>query len=348
MNDTKPDSTPNESLIRRWLRRFCTVGFVFTACFGMTVCMPLLLPIAVICGFVRQDLRAAGRVILLVEIILVCETIGVVCSYLLWVKHMVRFGGDSDQFLRENFVLQCWWGNTLARLGMRLFNVRTNVENPFQPTGRPIILLVRHVSFVDTLIPVLLVSGPFGARLRYVLKRELLWDPCLDIVGNRLPNYFVRRDAESHDEIEGIARLADALEPDEGVLIYPEGTRFSEARRRRLLEKYADGRDDEAYRQVLEFKNVLPPKLGGVLALLERNSRADIVFCAHAGLECTLKIRNLLNGAVIGKTVNIAFWTVPYEMVPSSREDKITWLANEWRNVDAFVDKYQGTSSCAT
>ena len=39
------------------------------------------------------------------------------------------------------------------------------------------------------------VSRRYHLRLRYVLKRELLWDPCLDIVGQRVPNIFVDRDA---------------------------------------------------------------------------------------------------------------------------------------------------------
>ena len=30
-------------------------------------------------------------------------------------------------------------------------------------------------------------------RPRYVLKDDLLIDPCLDIVGNRLPNHFLDR-----------------------------------------------------------------------------------------------------------------------------------------------------------
>lgn len=339
---TKSEAIPNEPLSDRWLRRFCSIGFVFAACLTVTVCLPLILPIAFICGFIRRNLRASGRAVLLVEIILVCEVIGVVRSFWLWIRYVCGFGGDLNRFLDDNFALQCWWGTTLARLGMALFKVRIRVENPFQTEGRPILLFVRHVSFVDTFIPVLLVSSPLGVKLRYLLKRELLWDPCLDIVGNRLPNYFVRRDSESREEVKSVARLADDLKQGEGVLIYPEGTRFSEARRARLIEKYSNERDHEKYRQVVELKHVLPPRLGGVLALLERNSRADVVFCAHAGLEDALNVRSLLNGTIVGRTVNVTFWTVAFEEIPPRREDRISWLSDEWQKVDAFVENYQG------
>ena len=62
---------------------------------------------------------------------------------------------------------------------------------------------------------------PFGVRLRYVLKKELLFDPCLDIVGNRLPNYFVDRGGQDSERARrGVAELVRDLGPDEGALIY--------------------------------------------------------------------------------------------------------------------------------
>ena len=42
----------------------------------------------------------------------------------------------------------------------------------------------------------MIVAREARIRLRYVLKHELRWDPCLDIVGWRLPNAFVRRGAQ--------------------------------------------------------------------------------------------------------------------------------------------------------
>ena len=57
----------------------------------------------------------------------------------------------------------------------------------------PVVLMMRHASLVDTLLPTVLVLRRHRIRLRYVLKRELLWDPALDLAGNVLPNYFLDR-----------------------------------------------------------------------------------------------------------------------------------------------------------
>jgi len=81
------------------------------------------------------------------------------------------------------------------------------------PIGEgPIHLFVRHVSVADTLLAAVLLQHREGWRLRYVLKRELLWDPCLDLVGQRLPNYFVDRGgSDAQREIDGVRALAADL-----------------------------------------------------------------------------------------------------------------------------------------
>ena len=89
-------------------------------------------------------------------------------------------------------------------------------------------LFVRHSSSADTVLAAGVLANPQRRRFRYVLKQELLWDPCLDIVGCRLPNVFVNRQAvRSGEEALAVAELARDLGPDKGVLIYPEGTRYS-------------------------------------------------------------------------------------------------------------------------
>src|SRR4030095_7187674 len=92
----------------------------------------------------------------------------------------------------------------------------------------------RHVRcFVaadDTLLPAVFASDPHRLRLGNVMKRELLWDPCLDVVGQRTRNAFVRRgSAERDKELALLRQLAAAAGEKDGVLLFPEGTRFSRA-----------------------------------------------------------------------------------------------------------------------
>ena len=42
-------------------------------------------------------------------------------------------------------------------------------------------MLLRHAGIADTIIPRVFYAIPQQVRLRYVLKKELLMDPCLDL-----------------------------------------------------------------------------------------------------------------------------------------------------------------------
>ena len=56
----------------------------------------------------------------------------------------------------------------------------------------------------ETLLPAVFVTQPYTLRLGHVMKRELLWDPCLDIAGQRTRVAFL-----AHVGFEGTASLND-------------------------------------------------------------------------------------------------------------------------------------------
>jgi 1-acyl-sn-glycerol-3-phosphate acyltransferase len=185
----------------------------------------------------------------------------------------------------------------------------------------------------------MLIGVPQKIMLRYIIKRELLVDPCLDIVGHRLPNYFVRRGSgESAKETEAIGQLMHDLSPGQGVLMYPEGTRFTPAKRERVLKRLEASGDRDALRRAKDMLHVLPPRLGGSLALLERNEGTDAVFCVHTGLESTTSIRQLWRGSLVGSRVRVRFWVVPFEEIPKGREALSEWLWAEWAKANAFLE----------
>jgi 1-acyl-sn-glycerol-3-phosphate acyltransferase len=161
------------------------------------------------------------------------------------------------------------------------------------------------------------VSRPHGLRLRYVLKQELLWDPCLDIVGHRIPNAFVDRFSDdSAHEIRRVADLARDLGPRDGILIYPEGTRFSEAKRARLLDRL-DPVDDT---KRLEYSRSL-----------------RYTFCAHTGFEGAASLAQIWKGALVHRRIRVQFRRVPREEIPTNRDERIAWIDEEWQRVDAWI-----------
>jgi 1-acyl-sn-glycerol-3-phosphate acyltransferase len=127
-----------------------------------------------------------------------------------------------------NFALQSLWTEALFRAVRWIYKVEVAVEGLDQVQPSPFLLWVRHTSLADTVLAAVMIANPHRIGLRYVLKRELLWDPCLDVVGRRLPNVFVDRSRRRSDlELASVQALARDLGAGQGVLIYPEGTRFS-------------------------------------------------------------------------------------------------------------------------
>lgn len=283
----------------------------------------------------------ATRILLFCATYLGCTAIALVRALAVWIELRVR--GDRDgRFLQRNFAIQVWIGRTLMHAGLRLFGARLEVEGAEVLHPGPILLFIRHASLGDTMLAFALVSERYRLMLRYVIKRQLIWDPTFDILGNRLPNRFARRgSSRSEDEIEAVAQLAENLGPMDGVLIYPEGTRFSPAKREQMIASLERRGLALEASWARSLHHVLLPKRGGPLALLATNARsprpADVVFCAHAGFEGSATLADLWAGRMLDQTVRIQFWRVPFECIPTDPDAQMAWLYQEWRRVDAWV-----------
>lgn len=320
-----------------WGRRAVTLPSLVL----VTVLWLLLLPFTLLTLFL-VDLARGGpwplvRCAAYLTIYLACEVAGVLGAGAVWLTSGVWAGGSRRAFLHRNVALQSWWANTLYRGAERVYGLTTVVEGDDVVVPGPILMFIRHVSQADTLLPVVYVTRRHGLALRFVLKEELLWDPCLDIVGRRLPNAFVRRGSgESAREVAAVQRLMDDLGADEGVLIYPEGTRFTPAKRVRALAKLAE-RTPELAAKAERLRHVLPPHLGGPLGLLERNRDADVVFCAHTGFEPAGSPSDIIGGRLVGSTVRVRFWRVPRADVPEAATARIEWLYAQWQHIDDWL-----------
>ena len=88
---------------------------------------------------------------------------------------------------------------------------------------------------------------------------------------------------------------------------------------------------------------VLPPRLGGSLALLENNTGADAVFCIHTGFESTLSMVELWRGDLVGAWLRVKFWRVPYEDIPKDREALSIWMWDQWAMANACLQQWRET-----
>ena len=337
---TRGDSTRRET----WARRALSIPAVGAGAAIALGTAPVWIPLAALVDVFRRP-RTALRCGLAATLYLVCEALGLLASAVLWLVCAGGRGARRERYERWNFALQCLWAGALFHGAARLFGLRLITEGGEAVQEPPLLLLLRHTSLADTLLPAVLVSRPHRIRLRYVLKRELLWDPCLDVVGQRLPNYFARRDSgDSERERRGVAALARDLGPREGVLIYPEGTRFSPQKRERALERLSRGGSSVLLDRARRLERVLPPRLGGPLALLEASPGTDVVFGVHVGLDAARNAADLWNGALLRSTIRVRFWRVTARDIPIGEQARAEWLYEQWARVDRAVAEMEGTA----
>lgn len=276
---------------------------------------------------------------------LACEWLGLACALGNVALRAVKRDAGSRGEWRRLARLQSLWAGWLLFGAQRIFGFRVELSGDDALAGGPMLLLMRHASLADTVLSAVFVSGRHGWPLRYVLKHELLWDPCLDVVGNRLPNYFVRRGSDDPErEVAGVLSLLDGLGRDEGVLIYPEGTRFTPAKREQVLARLRERSDRRGLARAEALHHTLPPRLGGTLALLEHNPGLDVVVGAHVGFDGAATASDLWSGALRDMRVRVHFWRIPYAQLPRDRAGRTEWLFEQWRRVDRWVGEHRAGS----
>jgi 1-acyl-sn-glycerol-3-phosphate acyltransferase len=336
---THEPSAVEESFAARWARRALTIpAYLSLGVLAIGLLPPTLLVTLAIDGIRRRGRLVTVRCALGLTLYFACEAIGIVASFVLWIVNALWPPGDGDRWVTWNLMLQRVWARALFGGATRLFGMRVEVTAADVVQRGSVFLFARHASTLDTLLPAVFVSQPRTLRLGHVMKRELLWDPCLDIVGQRTRNAFVRRGSgEREKEIALLRGLAAALGERDGVLLFPEGTRFSPAKRDRALAHLAETRQSGRLARLRRLRRVLPPRRGGALALLETRPDVDVAFLAHVGFEGTASLNDVWRGELIGRTVRLLFWRVPSAEIPRTTEERIAWLDGQWERVDAWV-----------
>jgi 1-acyl-sn-glycerol-3-phosphate acyltransferase len=315
------------------LRRLVTVTSVYVGFVFVTALLPLILVISVIVDLVRRVVSGkpfmATRMLIFGWLYLLGEVWGLL---ILGVTALLRGPRAVDATYR----VQSRWAAWNFRAVRFIFGLNFIADGQESITPGPVILLSRHASLIDTLLPSWFVTRQVGLTVRYVLKKELLLDPALDVAGNRLPNHFVDRGAVDNErDLDAISELGSDLSGDEAVLIYPEGTRFSEQKRDRYVKRFAR-RTGRVAEIASSLRNVLPPRPGGTLALLEA-STADVVVLAHRGLEGFARVKDMWKGGIVGSRIDVIFRRIARAEIPEGRADRVAWLFQTWRDIDTWV-----------
>jgi len=324
-------------------RRLITIPRLFMMFFVITITLPLLLLTAVIFDAVRAGIShkpwMATRTVAFLWVYLAVEAAALLATFFTWVA--AGFGASRPLLLISAYAIQRWFASTQLSALSRIFDLHLEVRNDEVIEPGPVIVLFRHASIVDNLLPPVLVADRHRMRMRWVLKRQLLSDPALDVGGKRLPNYFVdRKAADSSQELDRIQRLAEGLGPKDGMIIYPEGTRFTPAKAAGALERIAES-DPDRLEAARTLRHLLPPRPGGTLAALRGAPDADVVVGVHTGLGGFATMGDIWRGDLVGQAIVVEFWRIPRGEIPQSHSQRIVWLDEQWQRADDWIEEGQ-------
>ena len=327
----------------KWSRRSKTVPALIITALFVWLLLPILVAFSFIHDLIRDREFSNTRLTLFGAWWLAMEILGVVTAFILWLIFLPSTKSTSVRSNRWHNRLQCLWAKSLTGGARRTIGLRWSAEGiSCLRTKGPLIILARHGSQGDALLTAALLSNE-GRRLRFVLKKQLLNDPCLDIVGHRIPNYFVNRDSlNNQEELANIGVLASGLADDEALVIFPEGTRFSPSKLTKAvqtLSQQTPARAESAHR----LRSVLPIRTAGTLAALAA-SDADIVFCNHVGIRDISSIRELRASVPLKKELRFKLTRVSRSTLSShwSDEELVRWLDTQWALVDEWVTAHEG------
>jgi 1-acyl-sn-glycerol-3-phosphate acyltransferase len=319
-------------------RRVVTIGAVLAGSFLVVPLALMAIPFAAVVDLVSGRPRLpTPRVLLFGLWYLAWEWVAVFFALTMWVGSGFGLLLHQPFFENRHRHLQVVWAHSLWRAMDRILGLRLHVVGGDQIADGPIICFSRHASMVDTLVPIRLFAD-VGMGVRYVLKSELLWDPALDIIGHRFPNYFVDRSGRNTDaELESIRDLAAGTGPDEAFIIFPEGSRFTPEKRSRAVEKLRAS-DPELGALADKLTQTMPPRAGGSLASIEgAPPDADVVVIAHTGLEGLASLKDLIRSVPFRRPVEIECWRIPGSEIPDGESARLEWLFKQWGIVDEWV-----------
>lgn len=313
------------------VRRTVTVAGVFLCAVSLPVLAPVWVPIGAVVDLGRGRSRLPiVRLLAFATCWAWLEVLGVIAAALLFVSGRAS---ETNSYYR----VQAWWCRNIVRCLAALVGLQFEVSGTEHMGDGPFVLLARHVSLADAVMSSWVVGSLMKKNPRYVLKNELKSDPCLDIFGHRLPNYFVdRASADVAAELQGIQQMGTNLGAQDVAVIFPEGSRANDAKRNSRLQALAD-KSSPRYSCLQQLRYLIPPKPAGASALLQSVPGAHVITLAHSGLEGLDSFGAILRN--FGRQVvrvRVTLTKHDRSTIPSG-DAFVAWLDDQWVKMDQLV-----------
>jgi 1-acyl-sn-glycerol-3-phosphate acyltransferase len=345
----------------RLIRRLVLAPVVIAIALGVIVLSPLLAVLALLFGL--AGLGRAGRMrnlrlVTFAVVWLTTEIVTIVLLFGLWV--ISGFGGrmHTEPYQSRHYAVVRWFLDSLYRGAEQTYGLRVEITEPGLTAqdrvalrARPVIVLSRHAGPGDSFLLVHELLSVYGRRPRVIMKSSLQLDPIVDMMGNRLPNVFVRpRELGESIYTEQIARLARGLARTGALVIFPEGGHWTPFRWRRGIRRLDNaGRRDLAAR-ARDMPNLLPPRPGGALAAINACPGADVIFVTHVGTDTIVSVADIWRRFPIDQVIRATWWRVPSDQVPrdAGHDAQVTWLYDWWARMDRWITEHRPGTPAAT
>ncbi len=331
-----------EPLASRWKRRARTIPLMLAATVVGVIASPAILAIAIGVDLAKRRFRLPTvRTALFILQYAINDSVEIVLAPAYWVMAGCGTRLGQPASVRRHEQLQHWSIDVIARRAERLLGLRLDIDPDTAAalTPGPVIVLCRHVNIVDASLPSLLYQR-LGYRTRGVIMAELLADPGFDLIYSRTGSIFIPRDngPEARAMVCGLGHGVDSTT---AVVIFPEGRLFRPDRLERVKTRLALENPDRAAR-LASLSHVLPPRPGGVLALVD-TIPADVVVITHTGLDEYASFTELAKAVPLRKPIQVTAWRVPADQIPAGDGERIAWLDEQWLLVDDWVARHTET-----
>ncbi len=320
-----------------WSRRAKTIPAMLGATVAAFLLAPVLLPIAALVDVAaRRTALPTPRAYLFGLQYLFNDSAEIVLAPVFWV--LAGFGRrlDKPASIRRHERLQMWSIDILALRAEQLLQLTIEVDDESASLDQPgpTIVLSRHCNLFDASLPSLLYQN-LGFSVRGIIMAEMLADPGFDLIFGRLGSIFIPRD-DGLEARRQIADLANGLGPTTVAAIFPEGRLFTPARLIRAKAKLVEQNPERAA-HLEPLTHTLPPRSGGLSALLAGSPAADVVIIRHTGLEM-FRPFSLAAGRASGPTtVRVSAERFDRATIPDDEAGEAAWLDDRWLALDAWI-----------
>ena len=132
--------------------------------------------------------------------------------------------------------------------------------------------------------------------------------------------------------------MAEGLEPDGAVLIFPEGGNVTPERRERAVQRLEEAGHEQQAAWARAMRHVLPPRPGGALASMQAAPHAQVFVVGFVGVPHGMG--EMWRRLPLRQTIELRVWSA--EDAPEPHLERIDWLFGVWRELDEWVEARAG------